>query len=433
MARIGFLCSIAQLTGATIYCCYEQWEGGCDHYKGSGQGLCSNDSTKSCVMDADCGAAPSPPVPIPVPTPRPVPVPLPVPVPVPTPVPSPTPPGAKIPLHVVLRMDDFSPVDVADVQAAVLNWMIAHQVKFNFGIIAGNDPTDPWSTYWPANCPGDDYCDDPSVMAVQAAYDNGHVLGTSQSAVLEIGNHAFNHEGWSSQWAGYQPKDTWHQFQIDDFKQSQALLTTKYPNAKIRYFAAPTNMADAQTMEVMKANGLDILTAQGTIPCDNSTMYPHTAPFWGYLYTPCMVESKDQAFQGQCVPENDVWASSAGFANINGVFSAPANSANSHWPQDVEGISADDTLGVDACGCTSDGLRLTCGLVSAAKKNAERSNGLHWTVMMMHPQTKFPGQTYTQWLDEFYAKAMSLEHYEVNFINFADLVQLKAQATEIVV
>jgi hypothetical protein len=113
-------------------------------------------------------------------------------------------------------MDDFSPVDVADVQAAVLNWMIAHQVKFNFGIIAGNDPTDPWSTYWPANCPGDDYCDDPSVMAVQAAYDNGHVLGTSHSAVLEIGNHAFNHEGWSSQWAGYQPKDTWHQFQIDD-------------------------------------------------------------------------------------------------------------------------------------------------------------------------------------------------------------------------
>lgn len=40
----------------------------------------------------------------------------------------------------------------------------------------------------------------------------------------------------------------------------------------------------------------------------------------------------------------------------------------------------------------------------------------------MHPQTKFPGNvSYSEWLDDFFSKAMGLKDWEVRFINFQDL------------
>merc|ERR1712070_800615 len=127
---------------------------------------------------------------------------------------------------------------------------------------------------------------------------------------------------------------------------------------------------------------------------------------WGpfYLTPPCDVEDNtgpQPSFNATCMPEGDVWATIEGFARVQGIVSAPAACANSNWAGGgQQGISVDETIGVDDCGCNNvDNQKIWCSLVSSAKNNARKSNGLHWSVLMMHPQTVFPdGQTYTQWL-----------------------------------
>ena len=61
-------------------------------------------------------------------------------------------------------------------------------------------------------------------------------------------------------------------FQKDDFAQSRQALCNAYPNAAIRTFVPPTNIANAATAEHMRKYGLDILSSQGTgHPCPSET------------------------------------------------------------------------------------------------------------------------------------------------------------------
>jgi len=319
-----------------------------------------------------------------------------------------------------MRMDDISPVDHAQVQADVIGWFSENKVKFNFGVIVGSDPTDKWSPYWPRTCaqnPGDLYCDDIAVRRVQKAYDDGDILGTSQHAVLEMGNHAWDHNNWARQL----------EVQEEDFQKSQNALKQLFPKATVRYFAAPENIANAETMGKMKAQGLDILSAAATRGCGGGD---DPAAAW-YLTSPCQYGGK-----ATCKPAGDIWATTDGFAKVDGVWPAPAGSANSDWAGGGQGgITVDEALGVGDCGCLTSGkkdsLKVWCSVVASAKNNAAKSNGLHWTVHMMHPETVFPnGQSYTHWLDEFHQKAMALDEYEVHFINFQDLVKLSAPGSE---
>jgi hypothetical protein len=323
-------------------------------------------------------------------------------------------------------MDDISPVDHADAQTAVINWMVANKVKFNFGIIVGGDPSDEWSPYWPTTCQEDPtamYCDDPVVTNVTKAYNNGDILGTGPDAVLELGNHAFNHAGWGQQWAGFVPNAGWDAWQDADFNTSMSLLTGLYPNALIKSFHAPENCASAQNLESMKKYGLEVLSAAGTMSHCEAESY--------WLTAPCdvQVNSSSSSIESQCTPENDVWATVDGFARVNGVVSAPAGSANSLWSGGAQaGVSVDKTIGVGDCGCHAEGSEVWCSIIGSAKNNAYKSNGLHWTVLMMHPQTEFTafGQNYVQWLDEFHEKMTALTDYTVHFINFQDLARLPA-------
>merc|ERR1712046_169822 len=90
----------------------------------------------------------------------------------------------------------------------------------------------------------------------------------------------------------------------------------------------------------------------------------------------------------------------------------------------------DETIGVNDCACNSEAGKVWFSVVSSAKNNAAKSNGLHWAVLMMHPNTRFPGQSYREWLDEFYEKLQALEDYSVHFINFQDLARLQAPGSE---
>ena len=68
-------------------------------------------------------------------------------------------------------------------------------------------------------------------------------------------------------------------------------------------------------------------------------------------------------------------------------------------------------------------------MLGAALNNAKKSNGVLWTVLMMHPQTVFRcHSSYVEWLDDFRAECGELEDYEVRFIHFQDLVALSATA-----
>jgi len=327
----------------------------------------------------------------------------------------------KTPLYVVMRMDDVNPVDHDNVLADVIDWFLDHKVKYNFGVIVGKDPTDEWSPYWPTTCAdksSDMYCDSKTVQAVQKAYDNGDIVGTGQDAVLEMGSHSWSHEAWPSH-LGADEQD-------DDFNKSMSTLTALYPKASIKYFAPPQNAANANTIATMKKHGLSILSAAATRKCgaDNDP----AAAF--YLTSPC--QDSSSPYEATCGPENDIWATTDGFSQVEGITSAPAGSANSYWTGGgQEGISVDETLGENDCGClqkgSGGGLRVWCSIIGSARNNAAKSHGLHWTVNMMHPQTVFPDHDqYTDWLDDFYSKAMALKDWDVRFINYQDLARIPA-------
>jgi len=154
-------------------------------------------------------------------------------------------------------------------------------------------------------------------------------------------------------------------------------------------------------------------------------------PYYNYIVPPCLVQDGDA--RSDCTPFNDTWATAEGFAKLEeqDAWSVPVSSANSMFPQEREGISVDDAIGIGDCGCktaSKDGSRQICSIIGAAIRNAEKSNGLHWTSFMMHPQTVFnsTNQSYIEWLDDFYAKITALEDWEVRFINFQDVPALKA-------
>jgi hypothetical protein len=260
-------------------------------------------------------------------------------------------------------------------------------------------------------------------MRVRQAYDNGEILGTGPDAVLELGNHAYHHAGWGGQWTGFVPNAGWNAWQDADFNSSQTILTNLYPNALIKSFHAPENCASAQNLASMKKYGLEVLSAAGTMSHCEAESY--------WLTAPCDVQLSNGSIESQCTPENDVWATVDGFARVNDIVSAPAGSANSLWSGGAQaGVSVDKTIGVGDCGCHAEGSEVWCSVIGSAKNNAYKSNGLHWTVLMMHPQTQFGEQSYTQWLDEFYQKTSALTDYTVHFINFQDLARLPAPAAE---
>jgi len=197
-----------------------------------------------------------------------------------------------------------------------------------------------------------------------------------------------------------------------DVKKGSNIIRTAFPNAKIRTFTPPQNLANEDTMTAISEQGFDILSTQGTSSCQGY-----------YLLGPCDAGDGNPV----CMPKNDIYATTSGFRKVDGydIFSTPDGCASADYSTQ-QGISAKTTLGEGKCGCTI-GSTVTCSVIANAKNNALKSNGLHWAVNMLHPQNEFPGGlSYKQWLDEFYDLAMSSPEYEIKFIHFQDLVKLRA-------
>jgi hypothetical protein len=117
---------------------------------------------------------------------------------------------------------------------------------------------------------------------------------------------------------------------------------------------------------------------------------------------------------------NDTYVSPDGHfqKTPDGIFSAPTGSANTPTNYVTTGLPVAQVIGLGKCGCEG----TTCSVLAAAANNARKSNGLYWTVMMMHPQTVFTNQSYVQWLDEFRSEASKLKEWDVKFVHFQDLV-----------
>lgn len=320
-------------------------------------------------------------------------------------------------MYVVLRMDDISIGYVSQQQADAINWSVNNNVKFNFGIISG-DPVP-----WPTTCidnPQDQWCDDLAVQAMTEAYNSGRVLGNvpgSEQQVIEIFDHAWSHDTWPDQFWG----DNFTSWMQEDMSKSTTRLRAAFPDAHIRTLVPPENLAAADVTAAMKANGLDIISTQGTLGCHSPAGSP---PHYNYLYAPC--EHDDSV---DCVPDGDVYVTADGWQLVNDVYSTPTGAANSLFGGGGDGITPEAAIGEGTCGCEND----ICSMISAAENNADKSNGLRWTVLMMHPQTEFSGvgsASYADWLDAFLVKCRESTTYDIRFLNFQDLVQLRSpQAT----
>lgn len=330
----------------------------------------------------------------------------------------------KTPVYVVLRMDDVNNEEGydEDQQVEIFEWAQKHNVKMNIGIIAGpNGEGDPWPTTCATN-PGADHCDHKAVRAVYKAYGAGNVRGAANadSAIFEIFNHAWAHDNWPT-WDADDRDKKMHQ----DLKKSQDALSAAYPNATITTFVPPQNVADLACVKAAEANGLTILSSQGTITCNG---YQRGPPRYNYAYAPCQPNHEGET-EWYCIPPNDTYVSPDGrFQKISaGILSLPDGASNSLVSDDNKGMTPAETIGVGACGCDGD----KCSIISAAKNNAAKSNGLHWTVVMMHPFTKFNGGdlTYTQWLDAFVGAAGDLKDYTMHFVHFQDLANMHTRPT----
>jgi hypothetical protein len=322
---------------------------------------------------------------------------------------------------VILRMDDIQYGWHSDVQASVVEWALTKNVKLNLGIISGPDPN---GVCWPTTCaasPSAPHCDDPVVSSVYKAYAAGQVLGrTGQpgwNGTLELFNHAWDHQGWVS----LSDAD-----QAADIAKSVGALRSAFPAAGIETFVPPQNIADASTLAAVAGNDMSILSSMGTLACPATPPNPGVAPRWNYQYAPCMGQStawSDPA-EWYCIPSNDTYADIDGFKKMpdGKVYSVPTGSANTPMNFVTTGLGPEDALGAGDCGCHGS----TCAVVPSAVNNAAKSNGLHWTVMMMHPQTAFPDQSYVEWLDAFVAAAAALDDFDVHFVHFQELVAMKA-------
>jgi len=236
--------------------------------------------------------------------------------------------------------------------------------------------------------------------------------------VLELFDHAYAHNEWGEQWPLTAEQ------QLDDMGKSTTALRTAFPDAPIRTFVPPRNLANANTLDAMRDTGLSIISSEGTLGCHPWKGPP---PRYNYMYAPCQDQNAAGPF---CIPPNDTYATRSGFQPLlpaddsaGPLYSTPTGAANSRFNNVDSGLSVNETLGVGACGCDGE----VCSLIAAAKNNAAKSNGLLWTVLMMHPQTTFRcSASYVDWLDEFLSEARALEDYNVHFIHFQDLVQLKS-------
>jgi len=314
-----------------------------------------------------------------------------------------------------LRMDDISLSTSPREQSDAINWAVENKIAFSFGIVTSD---------WPSDCLTDPKalgCESLSAQAVNNAYTDGHVLGTSEDAFLEICGHSFDHTNWA---AKYKDKA----FATKDFEQSGPFLRTAFPKASIRTFIAPETFADSGTLDVMLDHDFDIMSAQGQLGCNESE---GEAPQYNYMFAPC---EDGTASGGDCIPPNDIYFTEEGMQKMkNGIISLPTGSANSHVANPDIGRSVDTTIGLGECGCTGDEK---CPLLQNAYQNSRKSNGLWWTVLMMHPQTDFQkccNQSYKDWLEEFLVKIKALEDYEIHFVTFQDLAKVKAPPSGLVV
>jgi hypothetical protein len=205
------------------------------------------------------------------------------------------------------------------------------------------------------------------------------------------------------------------------------ILKGAYPDAEIKSFAAPANAANNQTVQACLENGLDIVTTQATVNC-NAKENPGTPPGYNYGFGPC-ANAGDytdmSTFAWDCIPPDDTYYTTEGMQKANGVYSLPCSSANSNFQTVEIGLSVDATIGVGTCGCTDN----VCPMIANAKEMADKSNGLHWTVLIMHPQTAWASQTWPEWLDEFLQKVRALEDYDVRFVTMAQMTQLHAASS----
>jgi len=320
-------------------------------------------------------------------------------------------------------MDDVSLGWLSETQASVIDWSLKNDVKLVPGLVAGTYPNGP-AVAWPTTCltsPSDAYCDDMAVSAMYQAYKEGRVrTQANPNATIEIADHSYYHGIWRENFESTDGSfKTWVQ---EDMQKSTMQIRAAFPGASVRTFIAPENLADADTLAAMEANGLDIVSTQGTLGCNQPAGQP---PLYNYNYAPCQHDGG-----ADCVPPNDVYITSSGFQHVgsSNVFSMPCSSANSDIGLVDYGISAEATFGEGTCGCGTVESRSVCSIVSAAEGNAVKSNGVRWSVVMMHPQTAFNGQSYVEWLDEFLSVARASPTYDVQFVHFQDLADLVATA-----
>lgn len=322
-----------------------------------------------------------------------------------------------------MRIDDICVGDDSEpIQAAIIDWFADHQIPFNFHIITSSwDADHPW----PSDCsdPSAMWCDSPVVQSIQKHYDAGRIVGTSDSGFLSLGCHASNHNEWPAHIAGQNTDLDW---QENDIAQSMAVLNAAYPAASIRAFAAPGNMANNATVATLRDHGLDLVTTQGTMSCNTDH---GTAPGWNYGMGPCgNSHGGEPPYHWDCIPPDDVYFTTEGIQKANGVYSLPCGSANSNFETVEIGLSPEVTIGVGTCGC--DIVKEECSMIASAVENARKSNGLHWTVLIMHPQTAFGDKNYTEWLNEFLPATQALDEYDVRFVTFEQMTHLQAPQAE---
>lgn len=313
-------------------------------------------------------------------------------------------------------MDDISVGEVEAEQAEIIDWFSMKRVPFNFHVITST-ADGPWPDTCKEDSKSSDFCNRKSVQAVQRAYDAGHILGTSNDSFMQLGCHAHEHELWGNHIYG---ENTGADWQENDLGTSMQILRTAYPNASIRAFAAPGNAANNATVRACRRHGLDIVTTQATMSCNPER---GVAPGWNYGMGPC--GNVDQNWINphfDCIPPADTYYTTDGIQKANGIYSLPCGSANSNFENVDTGLSVDATIGVGSCGCKNN----VCPMIASAVENARKSNGLHWTVLITHPQTKFVNQSWTDWLEEFLQKITALEEYKVIFVTLEDMLQLKA-------
>eukprot|EP01052_Picozoa_sp_SAG31_P051024 SAG31_NODE_11921_length_986_cov_0.641488_1_plen_274_part_10 len=200
-------------------------------------------------------------------------------------------------------------------------------------------------------------CQACTVAAVNAAYHNGHVRGTdSPGGVLELFNHAYNHNGWPEKYVN----STW---QLEDMQRSMQSLHEAYPQASIRTFVPPRNMANERTTDVMHQTGLKIMSSMGTMICGSECNQLSAAcPLYNYDFVPCQDEDRGpqqscETADGRgwpdgpypcCVPPDDQYVRPSGFQMLPGteqIFSTPTACANSDLADVVQGWEVNKTLG----------------------------------------------------------------------------------------